>query len=106
MPASEALMARGGIRTTERRNMDIKSAEWKKVVKEGAAELSIEVSDSALEMLAVYGDELIKWNRITNLTAITEAREVAIKHFIDSLAPLKMVAPGMQMLDKIGRAHV
>ncbi len=79
--------------------MHIKSAEWKRLVKKGAAELSIDLSDSAVKMLAVHADELIKWNKVTNLTAITESREVAIKHFIDSLAALKMVSPGMKVLD-------
>lgn len=79
--------------------MHIKSAEWKRFVKKAAAELSIDLSDSTVKMLAAHADELIKWNKVTNLTAITEPREVAIKHFIDSLAALKMVSPGMTVLD-------
>jgi 16S rRNA (guanine527-N7)-methyltransferase len=35
-----------------------------------------------------YLRELLAWNKITNLTSITDEEEVIVKHFIDSLAAL------------------
>ena len=39
-----------------------------------------------LEQFEIYYRELADWNRRVNLTAITEYREVQVKHFLDSLS--------------------
>ena len=45
--------------------------------------------DSALgEKLAVFGELLLQKNRVMNLTAITEPRDVAVLHLLDSLSLL------------------
>ena len=49
--------------------------------------------------LARYYDELVAWNRTTNLTAITARREVMVKHFIDSLLVARHVALASPLLD-------
>ncbi len=41
------------------------------------------------EKLFIYYEELVRVNKVMNLTAITEPQEVIIKHFCDSLALLK-----------------
>jgi len=38
-------------------------------------------------MMAIHADELIKWNKKTNLTAITKPVDIAVKHFVDSVIP-------------------
>lgn len=48
---------------------------------------NIECSDRQIEQFITYFDLLIEWNEKMNLTAITEPREVLIKHFFDSLTP-------------------
>lgn len=65
----------------------------------GAAELGIEIPPEQLKSFRVYGDELIKWNRKINLTAIIRPEEIAIKHFIDSLALGKLERIGGSLLD-------
>ena len=45
---------------------------------------SISVSKDTVEKLNIYGDLLLFWNEKINLTAITDPKEVVIKHFIDS----------------------
>lgn len=46
-----------------------------------------------------YAAELKKWNSKVNLTAIIKDSEIAIKHFIDSLALLPHVSEGDRLLD-------
>ena len=38
-----------------------------------------------------YLNELKKWNKAINLTAINDDHEIVVKHFIDSLAGLKVI---------------
>ena len=51
------------------------------------------------ELFAVHARELLHWNQTINLTAITDPFEVAIKHFVDSLAPAGLISPRATLLD-------
>ena len=42
-----------------------------------------------IEKFGIYYRLLIEWNAKMNLTAITEPREVAVKHIVDSLTALR-----------------
>ena len=53
--------------------------------------LGIEVNEEQLEKLEKYYDLLISYNEKMNLTAITDKKEVYLKHFYDSLTLLKVV---------------
>lgn len=66
----------------------------------------IELSERQQEQFLSYYSMLIERNRVMNLTAITDFREVLIKHFADSLAPATIGAaagiftnPGTKILD-------
>ena len=48
----------------------------------------IELSNRQLEQFNIYYHLLVEWNSKVNLTAITEEKEVYLKHFYDSLAPI------------------
>lgn len=52
-------------------------------------ELDISLSDEQCRQFDLYYQILIEWNKVMNLTAITEYDEVVIKHFADSLAIAK-----------------
>ena len=39
----------------------------------------------------IYAEFLVDYNKNVNLTAITEPREILIKHFIDSVVPLRYI---------------
>ena len=52
----------------------------------GASELDLELTPLQLEQFEIYYRELADWNRRVNLTAITDYREVQVKHFVDSLS--------------------
>jgi len=45
----------------------------------------IELDSDQVSALASYYRELDRWNQKVNLTAVRETREIAIKHFLDSL---------------------
>ena len=54
------------------------------------------------EMVAqfeLYQRLLLDWNEQVNLTAITAPREILEKHFLDSLAPLRLVPPCARVID-------
>ena len=55
------------------------------------AKLGINLSKKQLEQLHIYYEMLIEWNKIMNLTGITEEEQVYLKHFYDSLTICKVV---------------
>lgn len=56
------------------------------VLSSAAAEYGINLSEEQLQAFVVYNKLLLEWNEKVNLTAITDPREVAVKHMIDSLS--------------------
>jgi 16S rRNA (guanine527-N7)-methyltransferase len=48
-----------------------------------------DLDDHQVELFTLYGNELRKWNRRINLTSVTDDQGVILKHFVDSLWPLK-----------------
>lgn len=48
-------------------------------------ELSIVLNDKQIQQFEKYYNILVEWNKVMNLTAITEYEEVVEKHFLDSL---------------------
>ncbi len=55
---------------------------------EGARSLCLPLGDRQIAAFRVYYEELIRWNRRFNLTAITGYEQVQIRHFLDSLSCL------------------
>lgn len=51
----------------------------------GARELSIHLGSKQISQFQLFYNELLEWNRTTNMTAITDYTGVQIKHFLDSL---------------------
>ena len=58
---------------------------------ESLKELNIEVTEEKLSKLNRYYELLIEWNEKINLTAITEKKDVYLKHFYDSLTLNKII---------------
>lgn len=52
-------------------------------------ELGISITDKQLEQLNKYYKALVEWNKMINLTSITEEEDVYLKHFYDSLTLFK-----------------
>lgn len=59
----------------------------------GAVELGLKLTDGQLKQFEKFYTLLIEVNEKFNLTAITDEREVAIKHFLDSLTCKAAVIP-------------
>lgn len=60
----------------------------KGLLKEEAARFGVVLDEAALERFDIYAKALVEWNEKINLTAITDAKEIVIKHFADSLTLL------------------
>lgn len=62
-------------------------------------ELGIKLSKEQAEMFFNYMNLLLEWNEKINLTAITEEKEVIVKHFVDSLTIAKYIPEGASLVD-------
>lgn len=71
--------------------MERDERQFEKSLQSLAADLSISIPDLSIHYFFRYLGELKKWNRAINLTAIDDDREILVKHFIDSIAGLKVI---------------
>ena len=53
--------------------------------------IGIEVTEKKLNQLEIYYNMLIEYNKVMNLTGITDKNEVYLKHFYDSLTISKII---------------
>ena len=53
--------------------------------------LGIDFDENKLNLLERYYELLIEWNEKMNLTAITDKKDVFLKHFYDSLTICKVI---------------
>ncbi len=66
----------------------------------GARELQISLRTEHLDALRTYQQQLIEWNQLFNLTAITDETGIQIRHFLDSLSCLLALESGENLADK------
>lgn len=57
--------------------------------RKGIAGLGISLTEAQEEKYIKYYELLTEWNKVMNLTAVTEFQEVVSRHFLDSLAVVK-----------------
>lgn len=74
-------------------------ADAKTLFDRGAAELGLTLTPADMGKFAAFADELKKWNRKINLTAIKDDTDIVVKHFLDSLTILKAVKGEGSLLD-------
>jgi len=79
--------------------MEIGSSEWTALIRNGAEAFGVRLDNRQIEQFALHGQELTAWNRRINLTRITDPKTVAIRHFIDSLAPAEWIPGDARILD-------
>lgn len=61
--------------------------------------MGVRLDGQTAEQFEQYAELLAKWSSAINLTTVTEPREVAVYHFLDSLTALRAVKPGSSVLD-------
>lgn len=61
------------------------------ILEQKLGELSIKQDQNQLERFHKFYQLLIEWNKVMNLTGITEYDDVVEKHFVDSLSIIKAV---------------
>ena len=59
------------------------------LLKQACEEYKISLTSEQEQQFIQYYELLIEWNKVMNLTAITEMEEVITKHFVDSLCIVK-----------------
>ena len=66
-----------------------------------ADKIGIDLGQYGADRFDTYAERLVRWNEHVNLTAITEPDDIVIKHFIDSLYPMKYIdfKPGQTIAD-------
>lgn len=69
------------------------------LLNEAAKKIGINLSDEKIKKFMLYKKLLKEWNEKINLTAITDDREIIIKHFIDSLTIEKYIPKNSSLID-------
>ena len=73
--------------------------EFKREFEKYLAKMNISLLKEQYEQFYAYMDLLIEWNEKMNLTAITDPKEIILKHFVDSLTIAKYVEEGKSIID-------
>lgn len=63
-------------------------------LREGIAQMGLQIDEPVLQKLLAYLAGLVKWNQAFNLTAIRDPLEMVDKHLLDSLSILPHVGEG------------
>ena len=64
-----------------------------------AQKIEIELNEEQIDIFYRYKQLLIEWNKKMNLTAITETKDIILKHFIDSLTIMKYIKENQKVID-------
>jgi 16S rRNA (guanine527-N7)-methyltransferase len=54
----------------------------------GLAELGLDRSDALVDQLLAYQDQIARWNKVYNLTAVRDPQQMLTHHLLDSLAAI------------------
>lgn len=73
--------------------------EFKREFEKYLAKMNISLLKEQYEQFYAYMELLIEWNEKMNLTAITDPKEIILKHFVDSLTIAKYVEEGKSIID-------
>lgn len=79
--------------------MEIGSSEWTVLITAGAGAFGVEVTAAQVALMARHAQLLLAWNRVTNLTAVTEPQAMARSHYLDSLCAAPLIPPAAALLD-------
>ena len=75
-------------------------SEMKRTLCEGLPRLGLDLKEATCDTLCAFGEAVVEQNKVMNLTAITEAAQVAKLHLLDSLSILAVKdLRGKKMVD-------
>ena len=60
------------------------------LLNEQAGEMQVQLTARQIEQFYQYFELLTEWNKVMNLTAITQMEDVVTKHFVDSLSIIRI----------------
>lgn len=60
-----------------------------KIFNDGLTELGVDISKEQTNKFVKYSSMLKEWNEKINLTAVTDDEGISVKHFLDSILPVK-----------------
>jgi 16S rRNA (guanine527-N7)-methyltransferase len=66
-------------------------------VRQGLADLSLDLSDVQVDSLLAYMDLIQKWTKVYNLTAVRDPAEMLTHHLLDSLAVVGPLRAQLQL---------
>lgn len=69
------------------------------ILKKGSLELGVDLTEAQAAAFLRYLRELQAWNRKINLTTITDDKDIVIRHFLDSLTPVRLLSGVESLLD-------
>jgi 16S rRNA (guanine527-N7)-methyltransferase len=69
------------------------------LLKEATKQIGVNITDKNIEDFIKYKDFLISYNKNVNLTAITDSKEIMLKHFVDSLTISKYINHNDNVID-------
>lgn len=69
------------------------------IIEKGALELGVALTEAQGAAFLRYLRELQSWNKKINLTTIVEEKDIIIKHFLDSLTPVRLLSGVNSLLD-------
>ena len=72
---------------------------------EKLSEMNIVLTQKQREQFSKYYEMLVEWNKVMNLTGITEYEEVYEKHFLDSISIVKII-PISNLMDKSKKSRM
>lgn len=71
----------------------------KKFLADACEEINVHLTDAQTEQFLLYKQLLLEWNAKINLTAITDEKEIMLKHFVDSLTIAGDIPPFQKVID-------
>jgi len=69
------------------------------ILEQEVQSMGLSLSTQEIHSFELYAAELKKWNSKVNLTAITKDKEIAVKHFVDSLSLAPYITASDRLLD-------
>lgn len=75
------------------------------ILRQGAQAMGLSLTDAQSAKLLAYGDLILKWNKVYNLTALRDPAQVLTHHLLDSLSiivPLQKQCPKAARLLDVG----